>query len=335
MLVRTSAGLHCPAGGFTIDPVRAVRRAVVTHAHSDHARAGSAAYWASAEGERFLRHRIGQDIALTSLRWGQSVRLGDARVSLHPAGHVRGSAQVRVEVDGEVWVVTGDYKRRADGTCTAFEPVPCDTLISEATFALPVFRWPSTEDVVREISDWWDACRAAGKNAVLSCYALGKAQRVLAELARWRDDTVYLHGAVVELTELYRSEGVRMVPTERVPLANERPRRKLTGELVIAPPSAFRSPWMRRLQPYSTGFASGWMQLRGNRRNRGYDRGFVLSDHIDWDDLMRTIRDTGASQVLLTHGDTRAAVRYLRERGVDAADLAERLPMAEDARCDA
>lgn len=333
MFVRTAAGLHCPAGGFTIDPVRPVRRAVVTHAHSDHARGGSAHYWASAEGERFLRHRIGADIALTTLKWGEEITLGDARVSLHPAGHVRGAAQVRVEVDGEVWVITGDYKRRADGTCTPFAPVQCDTLVSEATFALPVFRWPSTESVVREISDWWDACRAEGKNAVLCCYSLGKAQRVLAELGRWRSETVYLHGAAVALTELYREEGVSMIPTERVPLVRDE--RKLEGELVIAPPGAFRSAWMKRLEPCSTGFASGWMMLRGNRRNRGYERGFVLSDHIDWDDLMRTIDETGARQVLLTHGDTHAAVRYLNERGVDAADLDARVPLAEDPTCDA
>lgn len=329
VLERRRGGLYCPAGDFWIDPMRGVERAVITHAHSDHARSGSRRYWAAAEGEAFLRHRIGADIDLTPLAWGERVRMGDATVSLHPAGHVRGSGQVRVEADGEVWVVTGDYKRRSDRTCTPFEPVACDVFISEATFSLPVFRWPETEDVVAEIRQWWLDCRERGRNAVLFTYALGKAQRVLSELARHTDDTVYLHGAVAPLTELYRDDGVPLVPTERVPTGRGAP--KLKGELVVAPPSAFRSPWMKRLSPCDVGFASGWMQIRGNRRRRGYDRGFVLSDHIDWDDLLRTIDETGARRVLLTHGDTAAVIRYLKEQGVDAADLDDALPLMPEA----
>jgi putative mRNA 3-end processing factor len=325
LLTRTGVGLYCARGGFTIDPMRAVGSAIVTHAHSDHARSGSAAYWAAAEGEAFLRHRLGADLPLTAMPYGVPWQMGDTMVSLHPAGHVRGAAQVRIACDGEVWVVTGDYKRRTDHTCTPFEPVPCDVLVSEATFALPIYRWPDTEQVVSQIYAWWQQCRARGRNAVLFTYALGKAQRVLSELTRHTTETVYLHGAVAPLTDLYRADGVAMVPTERVPTERGAPR--LTGALIIAPPSAARTPWMRRLAPCEEAFASGWMQIRGNRRRRGFDRGFVLSDHIDWNDLLDTIRDCGAKQVLLTHGDTRAAVRYLVESGVDAADLHDALPL--------
>ena len=333
LLTRTDAGLYCARGGFTIDPMRAVGNAIVTHAHSDHARSGSAAYWAAAEGEAFLRHRLGAELPLTPVAYGEAWQMGDTVVSLHPAGHVRGAAQVRIACDGEVWVVTGDYKRRSDRTCTPFEPIRCDVLISEATFALPVYRWPETEAVVEAIHQWWQQCRARGRNAVLFTYALGKAQRVLSELARHTDETVYVHGAVAPLTDLYRAEGVEMVPTERVPTGKGAPR--LKGELIIAPPSAARSPWMKRLTPCEEAFASGWMQIRGNRRRRGYDRGFVLSDHIDWNDLLDTIADCRPRRVLLTHGDTRAAVRYLTESGVDAADLNDALPLVAHPERDA
>jgi putative mRNA 3-end processing factor len=314
----TANGLYCAAGDFYIDPWRPVRRAVLTHAHGDHARWGSEQYHAIRSSSGILRRRLGEDIDLVPHEYGETFELGSARVSLHSAGHVLGSAQVRIAVDDEVWVVTGDYKRAPDPTCVPFEVVECDTLISEATFALPCYAWPTTRDVVAEIHRWWQGNRDAGRASVLFCYALGKAQRVLAELRAFTDEAVYAHGAVRPLIDEYRREGVQMLPTRAV----ERERRAdYSGALVIAPPSASGSPWMRRFGDVATGFCSGWMRIRGARRRRGYDRGFVLSDHADWPALLATIADSKAKRVLLTHGYSDALVRYLCERGYNAAAL--------------
>ncbi|MEM1232439.1 MAG: ligase-associated DNA damage response exonuclease, partial [Pseudomonadota bacterium] len=272
-----------------------------------------------------MRERISADLAIDTLGYGEPRAIGDARVSLHPAGHVIGSAQVRVEVDGAVWVVTGDFKRDPDPTCAPFEVVPCDVLITEATFALPIYRWRSGAEVAAEIDDWWRHCAQRGQTAVLFCYALGKAQRVLAELAALRGErpgAIALHGAMERLIALYREQGVTMADT--MPLRDWPADADLTQALVLAPPSAAGSPWMRRFPKHSTGFVSGWMRVRGNRRRRGYDRGFVLSDHADWPSLLQTVHDSGAQRVLATHGKTDVLVRYLREQGIDAAELATR-----------
>lgn len=320
-LVRpTPSGLYCEAGDFHIDPWRPVPRAVITHAHADHARRGSRRYYASEAGLALLRSRLGEDIDACGLDWGRPVTLGGARVSLHPAGHILGSAQVRIEAGGETWVVTGDFKRDPDPTCEPFEVVPCDTLVTEATFALPVYRWPDPRDVVTRIFRWWESNRAADRPSLLFCYALGKAQRVLAELARLTDRPVFAHGAVLGLVEHYRAAGVSMLPT--LPVDAGRRRGEWGGELIIAPPAAGGSPWAKRFAGASTGFCSGWMRIRGARRRRGYDRGFVLSDHADWPSLVRTVRETGAGRVLTTHGQDAALVRYLNEEaGVRAEAL--------------
>lgn len=308
-------GLYCPAGDFHIDPWKPVPRAVITHGHGDHARIGMGAYHCTRAGLPILEWRLGaQDYR--AHEYGDPFALGAAKVSLHPAGHVLGSAQVRVEVDGEVWVASGDYKRQPDPTCAPFEVVRCDTFITEATFGLPVYRWPETAEVAREIAEWRDACAAEGVAAVLFCYALGKAQRVLAELAAHADAPVLLHGAIAAGVEVYRRAGIALPGTVTVPeLAKGA---DFAGRLVLAPPSAAGSAWMRRFRRAQTGFASGWMRIRGNRRRRNYDRGFVVSDHADWPDLMRTVRETGASRVIATHGNTDAIVRALREDGIDA-----------------
>lgn len=314
----TERGLHCASGGFYIDPWLPVENAVITHAHADHLRAGSSHYYLAAAGLRVARHRLPADARITSLDYGESVAFGDTRVSLHPAGHVLGSAQVRIEHEGGVWVVSGDYKRDADPTCQPFEAMPCDVFISEATFALPAYQWPDPRQVAVQIMNWWHANRDRGLASVLFAYALGKAQRVLAELARLTSDTVFLHGAVAGLVEAYREEGVHMLSTSPATLSVPT---NYAGSLVLAPPSAAGSPWMRRFGDHRTGFCSGWMRVRGDRRRRGYDRGFVLSDHADWPSLLRTFRETGAKRILLTHGYTDAMCRYLREQGLDAAAL--------------
>lgn len=315
-------GLYCPAGDFFVDPWRGVERAVITHGHADHARSGSRHYWAAKPGERLLRERIGYGGGLTALDYGRPARIGAATVSLHPAGHVLGSAQVRIEAQGQVWVVSGDYKRDSDPTCAPFEPVRCDVFVTEATFALPVYRWPAPEAVAREILDWWRECQREGQTAMLCCYAFGKAQRILAELARLTGETAYLHGAMTRLVKLYREAGVAMLPTQAV--GDQVRHFDWRGRLVLAPPGASGTPWMKRFRPESLGFASGWMRVRGARRQPAYDRGFVLSDHADWPSLLRTVEDTGARRVLATHGNTDALIGWLRGRGIEAAALSPR-----------
>lgn len=321
-------GLYCAAGDFYIDPWRPVPRAVITHAHADHARAGHGVIWCAEEGLGVMHQRLGRQAPIRPLAWGESLKLGRTRVSLHSAGHILGSAQVRVEGPDGVWVASGDYKRDPDATCTAFEPVPCDTFITEATFALPVYRWPEPAQVVREIWQWWQQAAEAQRPAVLFCYALGKAQRVLNGLLAHGNDTVYLHGALPPLVSVYRDAGVAMVPTAPV---SEQPRdHDWRGALVMAPPSAAGTSWMRRFRGATTAFVSGWMRVRGNRRRRGYDRGFVLSDHADWPGLLDSIQATGCRRVLATHGHSDTLVRHLRECGLQAAELGTRFEGESD-----
>lgn len=308
-------GLYCPVGDFHIDPWRPVPRAVITHGHGDHARGGMGEYHCVRESLPILQWRLGQQ-RYRVVEYGEPFDLGGVRLSLHPAGHVLGSAQVRIEDGDRVWVASGDYKRQHDPTCAPFEVVPCDTFITEATFGLPIYRWPDTAGVAREIADWRAACEGEGTAAVLFCYALGKAQRVLAELAPFLDAPVLLHGAIASGVEVYRGCGIELPATE--PVSEQARGIDCAGRLVLAPPSAAGSAWMRRFRRAQTGFASGWMRLRGNRRRRNYDRGFVVSDHADWPDLMRTVRETGATRVIATHGNTDAIVRKLCEDGLDA-----------------
>jgi putative mRNA 3-end processing factor len=320
-------GLHCPAGGFHIDPWGPAELAVVTHGHADHARRGSRRYICSAPSRPILRRRLGPEARLEPVEFGRPIRLSETTVSLHPAGHVLGSAQVRVEHAGEVWVVTGDFKRDTDPTCRPFEVVPCDVLVTEATFALPIYRWRPGCKVVREILRWWQAEPAAP--SILFCYAFGKTQRVLAELGGLTDRPVFLHGAAIPLTRAYRKAGISMVPTAAV---SSRPRgASFAGELIIAPPSAHRSPWMRRFRYPQTAFASGWMQVRATRRRGGYERGFVLSDHADWPSLVETIRQSGAGRVYLTHGEAEPLVRYLNETTDVRAETLQTLYQGEGA----
>jgi putative mRNA 3-end processing factor len=321
LIVSGAAGLQCRQGGFHVDPWGAAEVAVISHPHGDHLRPGSRRYVCSAEAAPFVRRRLAPEPAaeIVPVGYGERIRLGGVEVSFHPAGHVRGSAQVRIEAGGRVWVVSGDYKRAADPTCTAFEVVPCDVFVTEATFALPVYRWPETRVVVEEILQWWDSGRAAGTACVLLCYAMGKAQRILAELSALTDRTVMVHGAVEGLTGLYREAGVPMLPTRKV--AETERGRSFAGELILAPPAAAGTTWMRRFGRHETALASGWMRLRGTRRRRSLDRGFPLSDHADWPALLRTVNETGARRVLVTHGYADELSRYLAERGYETGVL--------------
>jgi putative mRNA 3-end processing factor len=317
MLIQsTEQGLYCEVGKFHIDPWQPVDRAVITHAHGDHLRAGSRTYLCSSAAQSLLHHRLGSEASIETADYGRTIDVDGVRVSFHPAGHILGSALVRVEHRGEVWVASGDYKRAADPTCTPFEPQRCHVFITEATFALPVFRWDPPSQTVNEIVAWWDEMRDAGRPAVLFGYALGKSQRVLAELARHIDRPVYVHGALEPLVELYRAAGVTLPRTLR---ASETPRgTSFAGALIVAPLSARGTVWMRRFRDHSSAFASGWMRIRGARRRRAYDRGFALSDHADWDALNATIAETGAERVFVTHGYTQQLAQALAERGIDA-----------------
>ena len=319
LLINTAEGLYCPAAQAWIDPYRPVARALITHAHADHARPGCDEYWATTSSAGILRQRLGQSINLRTLNYRQQQQIGNAVVSFHSAGHVLGSAQIRIEVNGEVWVITGDYKRCPDPSCEPFDPVPCDVLITEATFALPIYRWSDGATLAHSIKEWWQGDRS--RPSLLFCYAFGKAQRVMAELAAIGvDDEVLLHGAVETVTRHYRDLSVPMVPSRPV---SEIPRKdSLAGRLVLAPPSAHRSSWMRRFPAPQTAFASGWMAVRGARRRKGYERGFVLSDHADWQGLIRTVKESGAQRVYVTHGQNDVLARYLNEvEGIQAAPL--------------
>jgi putative mRNA 3-end processing factor len=335
LLQVTESGLYCAAGDFYVDPWRRVPRAIITHAHADHARAGSDRYLCAAAGKTVLRERIGGGSPIDVLRPGESLSINGVQVSLHPAGHVLGSAQVRLEHRGVTWVVTGDYKLHTDPTCAAFEPVRCDVFVTESTFGLPVYRWPEPATVAAEIDAWWRDNRDAGRTSVILAYSLGKAQRIAAMV----DPTIgpiVAHGAVMRMVEAYRAAGVRLPPIDRVP-----PRARRVGDgraLVIAPPSVMGGSWLRVFGESAVAAASGWMLVRGVRRRRGLERGFVVSDHADFPGLMTAIQASGASRVLVTHGFADALARLLRERGLDAGVLPTRFvgeaapdtPAAED-----
>lgn len=318
LLTLTDDGLYCPPGDFFIDPWRPVSRAVITHAHADHARRGSQRYLATRAGERVLRTRLGADAVIDSAEYGDVVSHNGVRVSLHPAGHVLGSAQVRLEHHGQVIVVSGDYKTDPDPTCSPFEPLRCHVFVTESTFGLPIYRWPSPQEVYADVNAWWKSNQQQGKASLLYGYALGKAQRLLAGLDP-SIGPIHLHGAIVKLARDYRDSGVTLPPWTYV---GEAPAgTSWERALIVAPPSAHGSPWARKFAPASTAFASGWMAIRGTRRRKAVDRGFVLSDHADWPGLLGAIEATGAERVWVTHGYVAVLVRHLREKGLDARGL--------------
>ncbi len=325
LVVERPEGLYCPPGDFYIDPWRPVDRAVITHAHADHARTGHGHYLAAAIGAGVLRARLGA-ISLQTLDYGQAIDHHGVRLSLHPAGHVLGSAQVRLEHDGRVWVVSGDYfvSGAGDGnaTCAPFEPVRCHCFITESTFGLPIYRWRPQREVFADIDAWWRANAAAGRPSLLMGYSFGKAQRILAGVDA-SIGPIVVHGAVEPLNRAYREAGVALPPTRRVSEGDDVA--DLRTALVVAPPSVAGSVWARRFDSIGGGasdaFASGWMQLRGARRRQGLDRGFVLSDHADWPGLMQTIAATGCERVIVTHGYEAVLVRWLQQQGLQAASF--------------
>lgn len=318
ILTPTPRGLFCRPGGFFIDPVRPVDRALITHGHSDHARSGHAAVLATAETLAVMAARYGEDFAgaRQTARINEPVRIGDTTVSFHPAGHVLGSAQILVEAGGLRIVVTGDYKREADPTCAAFELVACDVLVSEATFGLPVFRHPDPRGeiskLIRSLALFPD------RTHVVGAYSLGKAQRVIALLREaGHDRPIYIHGALEAICALYERAGVRLGPL--VPVRATRG--DLAGEIVVAPPGSTGDVWARRFADPVTALASGWMRVRARARQNGVELPLVVSDHADWDDLTRTVIETGCAELWVTHGQEDALVHWAETRGLAARPL--------------
>lgn len=314
----TTNGLYCKQGDFYIDPWKPVRRAIVTHAHADHTYRGNQEYLVPTEGERLSRIRIGDEANISTQSYGETAVINGVRVSFHPAGHVLGSAQVRIEYKGEIWVVSGDYKLMPDATCTPFEPIKCHYFITEATFGLPIYRWIPTEEIFEQVNSWWRRNIEKEKVSVIFAYALGKSQRIMNGIDR-TIGPIFTHGAVERLTQAYRESGVDLPDTRYVGAVENK--KEFAGSLIVAPPSAQASTWLKRFGTHSTGFASGWMMVRGARRQRAVDRGFVLSDHADWPELLTAIRSAEADTVYVTHGFAPELVRYLNETGINAVPL--------------
>ena len=313
----TNKGLFCKAGNFFIDPWRPVDKAVITHAHSDHARSGSGSYLCHILTKPLLELRLGPQ-TIEAVEWNEPVTMNGVKVSLHPAGHIIGSSQVRIEHNGEVCVVSGDYKLENDGLSGQFEPIKCHSFITESTFGLPIYNWKPQDEIFSSIQNWILKNNAEGRTSVLMAYSLGKAQRLLPCIEA-TGLPIFLHGAVYNIHQALLSAGIKLPAAQRV--EPDMPKEIFKGNVVIAPGSADGSPWMKRFSPYSVGVCSGWMQVRGNVRRRNADAGFVLSDHADWNGLLSAVKDTGAEKVYVTHGFQAAFSRYLNEIGIYSAEV--------------
>ena len=319
LLQQTVCGIYCERGDFYIDPVYQVERAIITHAHGDHARPGMGAYLTSSEGIGVLRSRLPTAARISGIPFGETRLFNDVSVSLHPAGHILGSAQVRVEHRGEVWVVSGDYKTEPDPTCSQFEPLKCHTFITESTFGLPIFVWRPQEELFQEIDQWWANNQEQKKASILLAYSLGKAQRVLAGLPNSERGKIFVHKTVARCNEAYLEQGIVLPETHlasddfvNVPVVDRR------RALIVAPPQVLKASWLKRFGKLSIAFCSGWMLLESERKKRRVQHGFPLSDHVDWNSLLETIKATEAERVGVMHGYVSEVVRYLKGEGKDA-----------------
>lgn len=313
----TDKGLFCSAGGFYIDPWKPVDKAVITHAHSDHAKLGNKYYLCHHLTKPLLQARLGNN-NYESVGWNETVNMNGVKVSLHPAGHIIGSSQIRVEYNSEVWVASGDYKTEDDGISGAFEPVKCNTFITESTFGLPIYNWQPQQMIYANILNWIMQNKQKNQASILIAYSLGKAQRLLKAIEPL-NEKIWVHGAIYNMHQALLSAGVKLPPVEYITPAT--PKEELKGAIIIAPPGAEGSSWMKRFLPYEVGVCSGWVQVRGNARRRNVDAGFALSDHADWKGLLQAVKATGAEKVFVTHGFQSAFSRYLNDNGIMSGEV--------------
>lgn len=316
LLTFTDKGIYCEKANVYIDPWKPVDYALITHAHADHSRWGNKHYLCTELSKPIIQHRLGSDISIESVEYGEGRTINGVKFSFHPAGHIIGSAQIRVEYQGEVWVASGDYKLEDDGFATPFEPIKCDVFITECTFGLPVFSWKPPEEVFEEINQWWRKNQAEGKATILCGYSLGKAQRLIQGVDS-SIGKIYTHGAIENTNQVIREMGIELRETHYVDPDDKK--KEYAGSLIIAPPSALGTSWQKKFRPFEVGMASGWMNMRGTRRRRSVDRGFVLSDHADWDGLLSAIKATECKKVIVTHGYTSIFSQYLQEIGYEVA----------------
>jgi len=314
LLQFTEKGIYCKRANVYIDPWKPVDYAIITHAHADHSRWGNKFYLSHHLSKPIIQHRLGQDISIESMEYGESRTINGVTFSFHPAGHIIGSAQVRVEYKGEVWVASGDYKLEDDGFCDPFEPVKCNVFITECTFGLPVFQWRPQAEVFAEINTWWKKNKSEGKATVLAGYSLGKAQRILQGIDS-SIGKIFTHGAIEKTNEIIRNMGVKL--NETIYVEPEMKKKDFEGSLIIAPPGALGTSWQKKFPAYEVGMASGWMKVRGTRRRQSLDRGFVLSDHADWDGLNTAIKATECEKVIVTHGYTDIFSKWLNDQGIE------------------
>jgi putative mRNA 3-end processing factor len=318
LLEFTERGIYCEQADVYLDPWKPVNKALISHGHSDHAYFGHQHYLCTTDAKPVIHYRLNTVSPVETVDYNEKVTINGVNFSFHPAGHILGSAQIRVEYKGDVWVFSGDYKTQDDGLSKPFEPVRCNTFITESTFGLPIFKWKEQNEIFEDVNIWWRKNASEDKVSILAAYALGKAQRILMNV----DDTIgkiFVHGAIHNVNNIIRNQGFVLQDTTLI--TKETNKQDWQGALVICPPSAIGSPWMRKFLPYSLGVASGWMNLRGVRRRRGADRGFSISDHADFEGLNWAIKETGAEHIYVTHGYTEVFAQWLRGKGLDATDV--------------
>lgn len=313
LLAFNEKGIYCSQAKVYLDPWKPVDKAIISHGHADHSRWGHKKYITHHSNVPIIKHRLG-DIRASGREWGETFTINNVKFSLHPAGHIIGSSQIRVEYKGEIWVFTGDYKTEDDGVAVPFEPIKCHSFITECTFGLPAFKWVPQRQVMVDINNWWQQNKEEGRTSILFGYSLGKAQRLLKNLDP-SIGPIYTHGAIENMTEVLRDQ-LSFPATTRI--TRKIKKEEIKGNIVLAPPSAHGSTWIRKMVPFVTASASGWMNFRGARRRRAIDKGFVLSDHCDWQGLLSSIKATGCEKVICTHGYTDIFSRYLKEQGYDA-----------------
>lgn len=315
LLSFTEKGIFCNKAGFYIDPWHKVDKAIITHAHADHSRWGMKNYLAHIHSVPIMKHRLGQNISIQGLDYGKEININGVKVSLHPAGHIIGSSQIKVEYKGEVWVVSGDYKLSKDNISQPFESIKCTHFVSESTFGLPIFKWRNQDKVFEEINHWWQKNAQNGISSILLGYSLGKAQRIIANVDA-SIGKIFVHGSIAQINEAYGNSGIGIKETFTVNANTSK--EELKKGLIVAPPSVMNNSWLHKFEPYEIGVCSGWMTMRGTRRRQNIERGFVISDHADWDELNQAIASSEAEKIYVTHGYTDSYVKFLREQGLDA-----------------